>query len=297
MADETQVAEPQVSPSAPVEPAAPAAPQDPFALDEAALQSLTPEQRAGLDPIINKWRDTAKQEITRRETEIEKYRPYEEKAQALEKLTNYAPFVQWWQAQQHAAQQGANSQQQQQIQGAQPQQFATPQEWQEAVLEASNGDAAKLQAIQARMMTQWAAPYVQKIQSDQQALRTELELKNMFEVHPDAKELDRIGLDPKGNGVSLLEQGLDWAERNGKTLEEGYRLAQQWYSSMKLSAQQQAMGIVTEKKGSVTAGPSTQTGGKAVVEVGSMDELIAKSMDAQLRGDKDTRFVVVKEKR
>lgn len=286
---ETEIVEPQ----APVEPVAAPAPQDPFALDEASLQSLTPEQRAGLDPIITSWRQRANEEITKRESSAaEKYKPYEEKAQALEKLTNYAPFVQWWNAQQQNAAQGASHAQQQQIAGSQPQQFASPQEWQEAVLEASNGDASKLQSIQAKMMSQWAAPLVQKIQSDQAAIRTELELKNMFEVHPDAKDLDRIGLDAKGNGVSLLEQGLDWAERNGKTLEEGYRLAQQWYSSMKLSAQQQAMGIVTEKKGSVTQGPSTQTGGKAIVEVGSMDELIAKSMDAQLRGDKDTRFVV-----
>lgn len=293
MAEETAVVEPQV----PVESVAPPAPADPFALDEAALQSLTPEQRAGLDPVINGWRQRANEEISKRESSAaEKYKPLEEKAQALEKLTNYAPFVQWWQQQQIAASRGAGPAQQQQIAGAQPQQFASPQEWQEAVLEASNGDANKLQAIQARMMSQWAAPLVQKIQSDQAALRTELELKNMFEVHPDAKELDRIGLDAKGNGVSLLEQGLDWAERNGKTLEEGYRLAQQWYSSMRLTAQQQAMGIVTEKKGSVTAGPSTQTGGRSLVEVGSMDELIAKSMDAQLRGDKDTRFVVASKK-
>lgn len=289
--DETQVIEPQV----PVEPQAPVvqAPADPFSLDENSLASLTPEQRAGLDPIISSWRERANQEITKRESSAaEKYRPLEEKAQALEKLTNYAPFVQWWQQQQQAAAQGGTQAQQQQIAGSQPQQFASPQEWQEAVLEASNGDSSKLQAIQSRMMSQWAAPLVQKIQSDHQALRTEMELKNLFEVHANAKQLDQIGLDAKGEGVSLLEQGLDWAERNGRTLEDGYRLAEQWYNSMKLTAQQQAMGIVNDKRASVTAGPSTQTGGKAVVEVASMDELLAKSMDAQLRGDKDTRFVV-----
>ncbi len=289
--DDTQVVEPQtaVEPSAP----APAVAPDPFALDENALTSLTPEQRAGLDPIINSWRERANQEISKRESSIaEKYKPSEEKASALDKLTMYAPFVQWWNDQQRAAQAGQGNAAQQQIQGSQPQQFASPQEWQEAVLEASNGNADKLQQIQAKMMSAWAAPYVQKIQSDTQALRTEIELKNLFEVHPNAKEFDRIGLDEKGNGVSLLEQSLDWAERNGKSLEDGYRMAERWYNSMKLSAQQQAMGIVTDKKASVTAGPSTQTQSKNVVEVNSMDELIAKSMDAQLRGDKETRFVV-----
>lgn len=289
--EETQVVEPQ----APVEPAAQIvqAPADPFSLDENSLASLTPEQRAGLDPIINTWRERANQEISKRESSVaERYKPSEEKASALDKLTSYAPFVQWWNAQQNAAQAGATPGQQQQIQGAQPQQFASPQEWQEAVLEASNGDATKLQQIQAKMMSTWAAPFVQKIQSDQQALRTEIELKNLFEVHPNAKEFDRIGLDEKGNGVSLLEQSLDWSERNGKSLEDGYRMAERWYNSMKLSAQQQAMGIVNDKRQSVTAGPSTQTQSKNVVEVESMDQLIARSMDAQLRGDKETRFVV-----
>ncbi len=288
MAD-TDVIEPQ----APIETQAPPAPADPFSLDENSLASLTPEQRAGLDPIINSWRERANQEISKRESSAaEKYKPLEEKAQALEKLTNYAPFVQWWQQQQQAAAQGANRNQQQQIAGSQPQQFASPQEWQEAVLEASNGDASKLQQIQARMMSTWAAPLVQKIQSDQHALRTEMELKNLFESNPIAKTLDQIGLDAKGEGVSLLEQGLDWAERNGRPLHEGFRLAEQWYNSMKMSAQQQAMGMVNDKRASVTAGPSTQTQSKNLVEVGSMDELIAKSMDAQLRGDKETRFVV-----
>jgi hypothetical protein len=271
----------------------PAAPSDPFSLDENALTSLTPEQRAGLDPVIESWKKRATEEISKRESSVaEKYKPLEEKASALDKLINYQPFVQWWQAQQRTAQAGQGVQQQQQIQQSQPQQFASPQEWQEAILDASNGDATKMQQIQARMMASWAQPLVQKIQSDQQALRTEMELKNLFEVHPNAKDLDKIGLNDKGEGVSLLEQALDWAERNGRTLEEGYRLADQWFNSMKTSAQQQAMGMVNDKKGVVTAGPSTQSQTKNVVEVGSMDELMMKSMDAQLRGDKETRFVV-----
>ncbi len=281
-----------------VEPAAEsAAVADPFALEENALASLSPEQRAGLDPIIDGWRKRATEEITKRESSAaEKYKPYEEKAAALEKLTSYAPFVQWWQDQQRTASAGATRGQQQQIQGAQPQQFASPQEWQDAVLEASNGDATKLQQIQSKMMASWAAPLVQKIQSDQQAIRTELELKNLFETHPEAKEFDRIGLNDKGEGVSLLEQALGWAEQNGKTLEQGYRLAEQWYNALKVNAQQQAMGMVNEKKGSVTAGPSTQGATKNVVEVDNMDEVIKRSMDAQLRGDKETRFVVASKK-
>lgn len=278
---ETPVATPPVS-------------NDPFALDENSLVSLSPEQRASVEPIIDSWRKKANEEIQKRESSVaEKYKPYEEKAQALDKLTKYQPFVQWWQDQQTQAASGASASQQQAIGNTKPQDVASQQEWQDAVIMASNGQPEKLQEIQARMMALWATPFVQQFTQKQQNLETKLELKELFETHPDAQELDSIGLDPKTKqGVSLLETCLEWAERNGKPMEDGYALAKKWADSMRVGAQQQAMGLVNSKKEAITAGPSTSTANQNIVEVDSAEELIKRSLDAQFTGDKNVRFVI-----
>lgn len=274
-------------------PAPVAPPQDPFALDENALVSLSPEQRASLDPILDGWKKKAADEIQKKETEVTgKYKPMEEKVKAFEKLTQYQPFVQWWQSHAQAAA-GANPSQQQNINQTKPQDIATPQEWQEAVYDASNGDGTKLNALQQRMMATWAMPVIKDLTEKQQRLDTQFEIRDLFESHADAKELDAIGLDPKTKeGTSLLEMALDWAERNGKPLEEGYKLARTWADSFKVGAQQQAMGMLNEKKQTVTAGPSTSTANQTVVEVANADELLKRSMEAQLSGQKDVRFVI-----
>ncbi|HEX9504268.1 MAG TPA: hypothetical protein VF974_08210 [Patescibacteria group bacterium] len=293
--ENTAVVEPQANQESPID-QAPIAPADPFALDENALTSLSPEQRASLDPIMDSWKKKAVEEIQKRESDAsQKYKPYEEKAQTLDKLTNYAPFVQWWQAQQRTAAAGASPAQQGAVSQSKPQDFATQQEWQEAIWQASQGDAAKLQEINSKMMAAWATPFVQQLNQRQQVIETQLEVKDLFERHPDAKDLDAIGLDPKTKeGTSLLEMALDWSERNQKSLEDGYQLAKKWADSMRVGAQQQAMGLVNGKRNDITAGPSTSNSSQNIIEVSDSDELLRKSMEAQLAGQKDVRFVIRK---
>src|SRR5258708_166788 len=293
--ENTAVVEPQANQESPID-QAPIAPADPFALDENALTSLSHEQRASLDPIMDSWKKKAVEEIQKRESDAsQKYKPYEEKAQTLDKLTNYAPFVQWWQAQQRTAAAGASPAQQGAVSQSKPQDFATQQEWQEAIWQASQGDAAKLQEINSKMMAAWATPFVQQLNQRQQVIETQLEVKDLFERHPDAKDLDAIGLDPKTKeGTSLLEMALDWSERNQKSLEDGYQLAKKWADSMRVGAQQQAMGLVNGKRNDITAGPSTSNSSQNIIEVSDSDELLRKSMEAQLAGQKDVRFVIRK---
>lgn len=284
MADETQVVEPQAPAAEPVQ--VPAS-QDPFSLDENALASLSPEQRASLDPIFSTWKQKAMDEISKRESSVsERYKPLEEKATALDKLTKYGPFVQWWQEQQKAQASPTQST------GNVPQ-IATPEEWQGAIYDASQGDGSRLQALQAKLLSQWATPVVQQLQAKQQRIDTQMELRDLFESHPDAKDLDAIGLDPKTKeGTSILEMALDWAERNGNSLEDGYFLAKKWADNFTVGAQQKAMGMLQSKKSNITEGQTTNKTGTNLIEVENQDELMRRSMEAQLSGDTSSRFII-----
>lgn len=269
---------------------------DVFALDEAKLASLSPEQRAALDPIFDDWKTRAKSEIEKTgKTYEEKYKPVSEKAQALDMLVKDQRFVQWWQGVQGAATRqnpaGAGA-----ISQSRPQDFATPEEWNAALSDWAQGDPTKFQALQVRSYQMLASPVVQQIQQGQQELRTTLEMRDLFDRHPDAKELDAIGrnaTDPNDKAESLLESCLNWAQENNRPLEDGYERARSWANSLKVGAQKQAMGLVQDKKQSVTSGPANvRSGGMAVVEVADIDELMQKQMEASLDGNKNIKFVI-----
>lgn len=295
---EAPVAEPVVEPVV-------SAPADPFSLDEARVASLSPEQRAALDPVIDEWRTRAKSEIEKTgKTYEEKYKPHVEKAEALERLAKDPRFVQWWNnLQQSAVQQ--NPQAAGAISQARPQEFASPEEWQNAMAEAYQGDPKRLQEIQQRMFAIMATPVISQLRQEQQQvkttqdeLRATLEMKDLFERHSDAKELDAIGRnlsDPNDKSESLLEMCLNWSDQNGKSMEEGYARAKSWSDALRVGAQKQAMGMVQDKKASVTAGPTTSQGGKAVVEVDSAEELMERNMDYLASGQTPPRFVIRKQ--
>lgn len=260
---------------------------DPFSVDETRFASLSPEQRASLDPILSEWKTRATQEIEKRgKTYEEKYKPDIEKAQALTQLVQRPEFQQWWAGMQRQAMQGQAPQTQQAIAQARPADFATPEEWSNALYAAQSGDPSQFQAIQTRMYTAMATPVVQQLRQGQEELKTTLEMKDLFERHTDAKELDAVGRntkDPEDKSMSLLEMGLNWASENGKPLEEGYQLARKWADQIKVGAQQQAMGMVQEKKTGITSGPSTSSrSGTAVVEVADADDLMQRSMEYAL---------------
>ena len=271
------------------------APADPFTLDEAKLASLSPEQRAALDPVFEEWKAKAKSELEKTgKTYEEKYKPHLEKAQALDELVKDSRFQQWW----HGIQQASINQNPAAagaIAQTRPQDFASPEEWQNAMAEAYSGNPTKLKDIQARMFATLATPVIQQLKQGQDELKATLEMKDLFERHADAKELDSIGrnpADPNDKSESLLEMCLNWADENGKSLEEGYARAKSWADALRSSAQKQAMGLVQDKKASITSGPSTTKEGQAVVEVESAEELMDKNMEYLASGQKPPRFVI-----
>lgn len=270
---------------------------DPFSLDESKFISLSPEQRAALDPVLTEWKTKAKSELEKSsKTYEEKYKPHLEKAQALDDLVKDPRFVQWWKGLQVKAT-GANPAAAESISQAKPMDFATEQEWQDAIGSAYAGDPSKFKEIQTRMFAALATPVVQKMQESQDEIRTTLEMRDLFSAHPDAKELDAIGRNPQDKNdasLSLLEMALNWATENGKPLEQGYLLAKRWADSLRVGAKQEAMGMVQSKKESVTSGPTTHQGGETVVEVDDIDELMSKRMEYALSGEKAPRFVIRK---
>lgn len=274
-------------------------PSDPFSLDEARFASLSPEQRASLDPVLSEWKTRASEEISKREKTIqEKYRPDLEKATALTQLVQHPEFQKWWYGMQQTAMKGQPTQAQNAIAQSKPQDFATNQEWQEAVYELNvNNDPAKFSVIQQRMFSAMATPVVQQLKQGQEELKTTLEMRDLFERHPDAKSLDLVGRnvsDPNDKSMSILEMALNWASDNNKSLEDGYQQAKKWADALKVEAQQQAMGMVQDKKSSMTSGPSTTKGGPAVIEVNDTDELLQKSQEYLLDhpGQALPKFVV-----
>lgn len=72
---------------------------DPFGVDESQFVSLTPEQRAALDPVLSKWKETAKSTL---EKERSSFKPHLDKAKALDQLVRDPRFVKWYQDQQNA---------------------------------------------------------------------------------------------------------------------------------------------------------------------------------------------------
>lgn len=291
--EDTAVQQPPVV--EPVQDSAPAV-VDQFGIDEAKLVSLSPEQRASLSPVFEEWKTRAKGEIEKAsKTYQEKYRPAEEKAQALDALIKDQRFVQWW----HGLQQSMANQAPQNLGApgsAQPQDIATPEEWQSAIADAYAGDPTKMKTLQARMFSVMATPVIQQLRAGQEELRTTMEMKNLFESHPDAKDLDKVGYDPNDKEMpSLLETALNLADQRGQSLEWGYNLAKRWSNAMNINAKQEAMGMVQAKKDSVTSGPSTnRTGAVSVVEVDDIDQMMQKAQEFALDnpGKPPPKFVI-----
>lgn len=292
MPDQNTVVEPAVTTPEPAP--QPSAPADPFAVDESRFASFSPEQRASLDPVLSELRERAKGEIEKtRKTYEEKYQPQVQQAQALNQLIQKPEFQKWWIEQQQTAMQ-VNPRSQGAISQVQPQDVASGQEWQEAIAEAYAGDPTKIKQLQARTFSVMATPVVQQLHNAQEELRTTIEMKNLFEAHPDARMLDKIGQDSADpDSPSLLEMALNLADERKQPLEWGYKLAKKWADGMSLQAKQEAMGLVQGKKESVTSGPSTNKAPNGtIIEVADAEELMQRSMEASLNGGPIPKFVI-----
>lgn len=277
MTNEILEAPPETPVEPPQEPAAPAE-NDPFAVDEAQFVSLSPEQRAALDPVLSKWKDSAKATL---EKERGTYKPHLEKSKALDQLVKDPRFVKWYQDLQAATRTPL------QPQGAAPNQVASAEEWANALQLMANGDPTQWQALNQKMLASWAAPTIQGIQQKQRYLEQSMEMTKLFSDHADAKELDQVGRENDPTSPSLLQLCLhNVVDQNGGTMEQAYQIAKTVSQSMENRGKRAAMGLVTEKKGSVTE--KTHPAGKeeGVIYVDTMEEAMTQNIEAAIDGRK-----------
>jgi hypothetical protein len=250
---------------------------DPFAVDESQFVSLTPEQRAALDPVLNKFRESAKTYAQKeRESEGKKYSEHVKKAQALDRLVTDQRFVKWYQ--------DTNNPQQ----TAAPKSVASAEEWAQAYQSLSNGDPLPMEQLQAKVVMSVGGPQLQKTQQAMQILQKENEMNKLFVSHPDAKDLDQIGREDNPDGQSLLELCMEVGEKRGLSFEQSYEMANRVSKSMENKGKRAAMGMVSEKKGSTTEKPSVNTRDEGVQFVDTMEEAMNKNIEAAMDGRKVT---------
>lgn len=275
---ETEVAQPDVT-TAPTETTTPTETQDtsadPFAVDESQFVSLTPEQRAALDPVLSKWKETAKTYAkTERESEGKKYSEHVKKAQALDRLVSDQKFVKWYNETNNPQNQVA------------PKSVASAEEWASAYQALSNGDPMPLEQLQSKLVMSVGGPQLQRTQQAMQMLQKENEMNKLFVSHPDAKDLDQIGREDNPDGQSLLELCLEVGEKRGLSFQQSYEMASRVAKSMENKGKRAAMGMVQEKKGSTTEKPSVNTRDEGVQYVDTMEEAMNKNIEAAMDGRK-----------
>jgi hypothetical protein len=249
--------------------------EDPFALDESQFVSLAPEQRAALDPVLNGWKEKAKTYTKSQvESETKKYSEHVKRAQALESLTKDPEFVKWYQERIKPKTQS-------------PQAVASPQEWAEAVNLMATGDPSSFMALQQKQFQTWAQPTVMGVQQQMQLLQAENEMTKLFSNHPDAKDLDQIGREADPTNPSLLELALySVKDRQGGTMEQAYEVAKKVALAMENKGKRTAMGMVDDKKKSITEKGTSTSKDEGVIYVDTMAEAMEKNIEAAIEGRK-----------
>jgi hypothetical protein len=281
MPSDTEVAQPD-APTAPTD-TAPAdtskangsVSDDPFAVDESQFVSLTPEQRASLDPVLSKWKETAQARIKESiEKEKKQYEPHLQRSQALEKLVKDPRFVKWY----HETNNPTDAKVQ-----TTPRTVASAAEWAEALQALAQGDSEAYEKLQAKLVMSVGGPQLQKTQNEMNLLKRENEMVKLFSSHPDAKDLDQIGRENDPQAPSLFELCASVViDRNGGTWEQAYQMAKTVAQSMENKGKRAAMGLVSEKKGSVTEKSTSPSKEGGVVFVDTMEEAMSRNIEAAI---------------
>lgn len=309
--DQLQTPAPAPAPAAPApEPTAAPAPEVPaapaeerfFDLDEAELSSLPPDIRKGVvDPLISKLNGKAKEKFLK---EREGFKSHQQKADVFDQLVKQPWFQQAYYQMNNPVR--AQAPAQPQAPAAPPQAPApniSAQEWNHAYEQAANGDMSALNSLQEKqldlLVKQKYAPIIEQVQTQQKELAMTMELNDLFSTHEDAKELDSIRVNPADpRSPSLLEMSLHFiSDKGGRPFEEAYQAARKMADQLKAQAKSAAIGIVQEKKASVTEAPArTNVVDEGVIYVDTPQEALRSQIAASLKNQNVTYRVRPRQK-
>lgn len=288
--------EPGPAPSPSPEPS-PAAAEERFVdIDEADLASLPPEVRKGVvDPLLTKFNSKAKEKFLK---EREGLKGFQQKADVFDKLVQQPWFQQaYYQLQNPQKPQAVQPQAPQPVPGIQP------QEWNHAYERAAEGDMTALNTLQEKqldlLVKQKYAPIIEQVQTQQKELAMTMELNDMFSNHEDAKELDSIRVNPADpRSPSLLEMALHFvSDKGGRPFEEAYQAAKRMADQLRTQAKSAAIGIVQDKRASVTEAPArTQVTDEGIVYVDTPQEALRSQITATLKNQNVTYRVRPRQK-
>ena len=114
-----------------------------------------------------------------------------------------------------------------------------------------------------------------------------MELDNVFKAHPDATELDNIKIGDAPDSPSLFEMALFFVhDRNKQPMEAAYQAAKAIHMNIMSTAKKTAMGMVQNKKDSVTESAPTSTKDESVIYVDSPDQVLRAQIKANMAGQK-----------
>lgn len=256
-------APPAPGPAAPVP--APSAPPADFDL------SALPEQiRPHVEPIFKQTVERYKGEISKRE---EAAKAFQEKAGALDRLLSDSDFQRWWIDRQNPKPTSAQE-------PAPVVEGIGPEEFQAAYEKAMNGDTADMNRLTEKqldlLVQKKYAPVISQLDQRQREMNLSMEMSNLFQAHPDAKELDKMG---------LLEPALHlFTDKQKRPMAYAYEQAKKAYETIYSRARSELIAESQGKKQSVTEPPASHSGGAEVVMVDTPQQALKQQLTAQLRG-------------
>lgn len=259
-------------PNAVLDPGVPAAPP-PAAAPVAApvtYETLDPEIRTRVEPIFRPMQE----KLANYEKEIESSKSSKEKAMALDRLVQDSDFQQYW------TKRNSKPATPEPVKG---QELAfTQEEYQSASEKFMAGDPSAMMALQEKqtkaMLARDVTPALDSLNRKAKEFEMSVELGNVLNAHPDAKELDKYG---------FLEPALHYyTDKMGKPMEYSYQKAKEAYDKAigdyKLKQQKE----IEDKRGSFTEMPGTITADGGVVFLDTAEQVLRASTNAAVKGEK-----------
>jgi len=267
-----------VAPSAPAPVAAPAPSPAPTSSPSSGgdfdLSAIPEQVRPAVEPVFRQHVEKYQKEISQIK---EGTKAFQEKAMALDKLLQEPWFQKAWFDRQ------GNPVQEQRPQAPQGP-VVTPEEWQAAYDKALAGDMTAMNQLTEKqldsLVQQKYEPVMKQMATKQREIELSMEMTDLFNNHPDARDLDKAG---------LLEPALHlYTDKQGKPMEVAYQEAKKVYDYILNKSKQELTAQAQEKKASVTETPASANTETGVVYVDTPQQALRQQLIATGKGLKVT---------